>query len=248
MQGSEKDNKKKELFSLPSSQLTSNTGNRITSNNSQQTDLFLELRKLSKLLLKLTSQVCLWDKHFCSLIGDSLTTVQRTVRVAAPKGSKQVGQATSAETGCLVTLCCGMNAIENCISSCFIFPRANFRPYMLNEAPIGLDGLAHSGFASAGIWPFNSNIFSDNDYLYFAVTDRAMPNTENTFFGQNPSTSTTTIPNTDYGMVEQNPSTSAVNMFDTDNAPIENASILSHDISVESVRAYPKAGSRKDTK
>ncbi|KAF2890454.1 hypothetical protein ILUMI_15719 [Ignelater luminosus] len=58
-----------------------------------------------------------------------------------------------------------------------------------------------------------------------------MPNTENTSFGQNPSTSTTTIPDTDYGAVEQNPSTSAMNMSDTDNAT-ENASILSHGISV----------------
>ncbi|KAF2895023.1 hypothetical protein ILUMI_11151 [Ignelater luminosus] len=91
-----------------------------------------------------------------------------------------------------------------------------------------------SGFSNAGIWPFNSNIFSDNDYLCSAVTDRAMLNMENTSFGQNPSTSTTTMPDTDYGVVEQNPSTSPMNMSDADNAPIENASILSHNISVGS--------------
>ncbi|KAF2879423.1 hypothetical protein ILUMI_26751 [Ignelater luminosus] len=67
-----------------------------------------------------------------------------------------------------------------------------------------------------------------------------MPNTENTSFGQNPSTSTTTIPDTDYGAVEQNPSTSAMNMSDTDNATIENASILSHDISVAILTDTPE--------
>ncbi|KAF2885599.1 hypothetical protein ILUMI_20583 [Ignelater luminosus] len=79
-----------------------------------------------------------------------LTTVQRTVRVIVFKGSKQVGQARSAKRGCLVTLCCGVNAIGNCILPYFIFPRVNFRPYMLNEAPIGSDGSAHvSGWMTA---------------------------------------------------------------------------------------------------
>ncbi|KAF2897874.1 hypothetical protein ILUMI_08298, partial [Ignelater luminosus] len=90
-----------------------------------------------------------------------------------------------------------------------------------------------SGFAaSSGIQPFNSNIFSDDDYLCPAVTDPAMTNTENPSFGQNSSISITSMPATDYGVVEQNPSTSAMNMSDTDNARIENASILSYDISV----------------
>lgn len=72
-----------------------------------------------------------------------LTTVQRTQRVIASKGSKQVGQATSAERGSLVTVCCGVNAIGNSIPPYFIFPRVNFKPYMLHDAPIGSDGSTH---------------------------------------------------------------------------------------------------------
>lgn len=72
-----------------------------------------------------------------------LTTVQRTQRVIAPKGTKQVGQATSAERGSLVTVCCGINAIGNSIPPYFIFPRVNYKPYMLHDAPIGSDGSTH---------------------------------------------------------------------------------------------------------
>lgn len=72
-----------------------------------------------------------------------LTTVQRTQKVIASKGSKQVGQATSAERGSLVTVCCGINAIGNSIPPYFIFPRVNFKPYMLHDAPIGSDGSTH---------------------------------------------------------------------------------------------------------
>ena len=72
-----------------------------------------------------------------------MTTVQRTQRVIASKGSKQVGQATSAERGSLVTVCCGINAIGNSIPPYFIFPRVNFKPYMLHDAPTGSDGSTH---------------------------------------------------------------------------------------------------------
>ncbi|KAF2881764.1 hypothetical protein ILUMI_24406 [Ignelater luminosus] len=71
-------------------------------------------------------------------LGPNLDFVENT-----SDGSKQVGQATSAERGSLVTLCCGVNTIGNCIPPYFIFPRVNFRPYMLNEVPIGSDGSVH---------------------------------------------------------------------------------------------------------
>lgn len=69
--------------------------------------------------------------------------VQRTQKVIALRGTKQVGQVTSAERGTLVTVCCGINALGNSIPPFFIFPRVNFKTYMLNEAPVGSDGAAH---------------------------------------------------------------------------------------------------------
>lgn len=72
-----------------------------------------------------------------------LSTVQRTQKVIALRGTKQVGQVTSAERGTLVTVCCGINALGNSIPPFFIFPRVNFKTYMLNDAPVGSDGAAH---------------------------------------------------------------------------------------------------------
>lgn len=79
-----------------------------------------------------------------------LSTVQRTQKVIALRGTKQVGQVTSAERGTLVTVCCGINALGNSIPPFFIFPRVNFKTYMLNDAPVGSDGAAHpSGWMTA---------------------------------------------------------------------------------------------------
>lgn len=79
-----------------------------------------------------------------------LSTVQRTQKVIALRGTKQVGQVTSAERGTIVTVCCGINALGNSIPPFFIFPRVNFKTYMLNDAPVGSDGAAHpSGWMTA---------------------------------------------------------------------------------------------------
>lgn len=55
-----------------------------------------------------------------------LTSVQTPEKVLAPKGTKQIGQVTSAERGELVTMCCAINAIGNAIPPFFVFPRVNF--------------------------------------------------------------------------------------------------------------------------
>lgn len=79
-----------------------------------------------------------------------LTTVQSTQKVLATKGCKQVGQMTSAERGTLVTLCCTINALGNSIPPFYVFPRVNFKQYMLSGAPVGSDGAAYpSGWMTA---------------------------------------------------------------------------------------------------
>lgn len=305
-----------------------------------------------------------------------LTTVQRTQRVIAPKGTKQVGQATSAERGSLVTVCCGINAIGNSIPPYFIFPRVNFKPYMLHDAPIGSDGSTHpsgwmtssnfikymhhfakhakptpdtpvfllldnheshisvevldfckevgiilmtfpphcshklqpldltvygplknyynkaltdwmvsnpgktvtiydipkvaalvipqafkqqniqKGFEKSGIWPFNSNIFSDEDFLCSSITDRCLSESDGAVMSENEPTNQPTssqVLSEQPGREDQREA-DPVNLNDTvvagssqlfagDQVVAEVAEF----VTPESVRPYPKAGPRKLT-
>ncbi|XP_065642501.1 uncharacterized protein LOC136074128 [Hydra vulgaris] len=93
---------------------------------------------------------CFGPESIYNIDETGLSTVQRTQKVIALRGTKQVGQVTSAERGTLVTVCCGINALGNSIPPFFIFPRVNFKTYMLNDAPVGSDGAAHpSGWMTA---------------------------------------------------------------------------------------------------
>lgn len=82
-------------------------------------------------------------------------TVQNTTSVLAKKGSKQVGQITSAERGHLVTMCIAVNAIGNSIPPFYVFPRHKFKEnLMLKGATPGSNGAASpSGWMSIEIFP-----------------------------------------------------------------------------------------------
>ena len=71
-------------------------------------------------------------------------TVQKTAKVIAPTGSKQVGAMTSAERGQLVTLCCAVNANGQVLPPLFVFPRVHFRDHFIRDGPPGSTGTAHS--------------------------------------------------------------------------------------------------------
>lgn len=73
----------------------------------------------------------------------AVTTVHKPPKVISQRGLKQVGQVTSAERGQLVTMCNIISASGNSIPPAFVFPRVNFKEFMLNQAPIGSLGLAH---------------------------------------------------------------------------------------------------------
>lgn len=74
----------------------------------------------------------------------SCTTVTKPPKVIAVRGSKQVGQVTSAERGDLVTGLFFISAAGNTVPPVFVFPRVHFQERMLKGAPIGSKGLAHS--------------------------------------------------------------------------------------------------------
>ncbi|XP_065672236.1 uncharacterized protein LOC136090056 [Hydra vulgaris] len=71
-----------------------------------------------------------------------VTIVQKVPKVIAPRGSKQIGQVTSGERGELVTMCCIVSATGNTLPPVFIFPRKQFKNFMLNGSPEGSLGLA----------------------------------------------------------------------------------------------------------
>lgn len=71
-----------------------------------------------------------------------LTTVQEAGKVIARKGQKQVGHVTSSERGTLVTMVGCVNAIGNNIPPLLIFPRKNYKDYMIKNAPPGTVGVA----------------------------------------------------------------------------------------------------------
>ncbi|XP_008182426.1 uncharacterized protein LOC100162778 [Acyrthosiphon pisum] len=72
-----------------------------------------------------------------------ITTVQRTEKVVASRGKKQIGAITSAERGTLVTMCLAVNDLGNFIPPMFIFPRVNYKDYFVRGGPSGCVGVAN---------------------------------------------------------------------------------------------------------
>lgn len=67
----------------------------------------------------------------------SISTVPRPPKVIADKTANEVGQVTSAERGvmCRPTMVGAVNAQGNFMPPMIIFPRVNFKDYMLAGAP-----------------------------------------------------------------------------------------------------------------
>ncbi|XP_054722826.1 uncharacterized protein LOC129232748, partial [Uloborus diversus] len=72
-----------------------------------------------------------------------ITTVHKPPKTIAKRGQKQVSQITSGERGQLVTMLCIVNAIGNTLPPVFIFPRTNYKEFMLHGAPPQSLGLAY---------------------------------------------------------------------------------------------------------
>ncbi|XP_064604473.1 tigger transposable element-derived protein 4-like [Liolophura sinensis] len=82
------------------------------------------------------------------------TVPNRTSKVIAKKGVKQVGQITSAEKGQTTTLVCAMNAAGSFIPPVFIFARKNMNAQLMRNAPVGAIGLcSDSGWMNTDLFP-----------------------------------------------------------------------------------------------
>lgn len=83
----------------------------------------------------------------------ALTTVQGSTKIIAGEGQRGVGHVTSAERGTLTTMCGAINAMGNCVPPLLIFPRFNFREYMLKNAPPGtIGGATPSGWITSALF------------------------------------------------------------------------------------------------
>lgn len=83
----------------------------------------------------------------------SVSTAHRPPKVIADKTVKQVGQITSAERGIMCTMVGAVNAQGNFMPPMIIFPRVNFKDYMIAGAPTGTTGAANpSGWISREIF------------------------------------------------------------------------------------------------
>lgn len=72
------------------------------------------------------------------------STVTNPPKVIAARGLKQIGQVTSAERGALVTTLFFINAAGGFLPPVFVFPRVNYKDFMLYNGPPGALGLAQS--------------------------------------------------------------------------------------------------------
>ena len=81
------------------------------------------------------------------------STAHRPPKVIAGKSIKQVGQITSAERGVMCTMVGAVNAQGTFMPPMVIFPRVNFKQFMLTGAPTGTIGAANpSGWISREIF------------------------------------------------------------------------------------------------
>ena len=104
-----------------------------------------------------------------------ITTVQSVPKVIAEKSTKQVGHITAQERGTLVTVCCCANAAGQALPPAMIFPRVNFKDYMLEGAPASTLGLATAtGWMNTELFPqvllISSNILgAPRKNLHFSL-------------------------------------------------------------------------------
>lgn len=82
-----------------------------------------------------------------------LSTVHVPPKILAPLGTKQIGSMTSAERGTTVTMIAAINAGGGFIPPMLIFPRVNFKDFMITGAPEGSIGGANpSGWSNESMF------------------------------------------------------------------------------------------------
>lgn len=121
--------------------------NRCISFNKSNVEMFF------KNLLEVKQKYNLGPQDIYNLDETGMMTVHKPPKVLAPTGKKQVGQATSAERGQLVTLVGIVCATGKALPPFLIFPRKHFKDHFLKGAPPGSAGAASdSGWTNGDIF------------------------------------------------------------------------------------------------
>ncbi|XP_018574674.1 uncharacterized protein LOC108913591 [Anoplophora glabripennis] len=110
--------------------------NRCISFNKSNVEMFF------KNLLEVKQKYNLGPQDIYNIDETGMMTVHKPPKVLAPTGKKQVGQATSAERGQLVTLVGIVCATGKALPPFLIFPRKHFKDHFLKGAPPGSAGAA----------------------------------------------------------------------------------------------------------
>ena len=107
---------------------------RATEFNIVQVDRFFQL------LRKIISDCNIAPDKIFNMDETGISTVQKSSKINAQKGVKQVGKISSAERGKTVTAVCCVNSIDCCVPPIFIFSRKRLAPALMNDAPQGAKG------------------------------------------------------------------------------------------------------------
>ena len=107
---------------------------RATGFNKVQVDRFFQL------LRKIISDFSIGPDKIFNMDKTGISTVQKSSKIVAQKGVKQVGKTSSAERGKTVTAICCVNSIDCYVPPIFIFPRKRLAPALMNDAPQSAKG------------------------------------------------------------------------------------------------------------
>nr|XP_034837850.1 uncharacterized protein LOC117994082 [Maniola hyperantus] len=128
-------------------------------NRKRKTNIGLTSEEQMKSAIDLILEAMLRNESFgdgtriFNLDETNTVTVQKSSKVLAVRGQKQVNKVTSGEKGTLVTTCYIVNALGNVLPPVMIFPRVHFKQHMISGAPTGTLGLANvSGWMNSSLF------------------------------------------------------------------------------------------------
>ena len=100
----------------------------------------VQVNKFFDLLKQIISDSNIAPDKIFNMDETEMSTVQRSQKIIAQKGVKQVGKISSAERGKTVTTICCINSSGFYVPPIFIFPRKRLAAALMNDAPQGAKG------------------------------------------------------------------------------------------------------------